>query len=299
MNLDIRLSLEFFDHPKIKKLKKRLGLEGVFALLKLWAWTAANRPNGTLSGLDEEAVELAADWDGDEGRLVSTLCDLRLLDELDGVFAVHDWADHQAYASKAEERSSKARKAAEARWGKAKNDDENRESNAQNMPDYAASMHEHAFSNAPETRNQYINNTPIGVFVAATAATSDEAGQESSESPQTGRPAGPPPCPQKAIVDLYHEILPELPRMKVWTTTREKHLQARWRECWKRGCYSTQDDGLDYWRRFFVYVRTSSLLMGKRTYPDGRSWSATLEWLLNPGNFAKVVERKYEDREAA
>lgn len=119
MNIDIRLSLEFFDHPKSKKLKKRFGIEGVMALLKLWAWTAGNRPNGMLTGLDAEAVELAADWDGEEGAFVSTLLDLRLLDDDDGTFAIHDWEDHQAYASKSEERSRRGAAGAAGKWGQA------------------------------------------------------------------------------------------------------------------------------------------------------------------------------------
>lgn len=175
MNIDIRLSLEFFDHPKTKKLRKRLGIDGVLALLKLWAWTAGNRPNGVLTGLDVEAVELAADWGGEEGAFVPVLLELRLLDEVDGVFAVHDWEDHQAYASKSEERSSKARKAAEARWNRTTEQPANTERNAQSMLDDAASnaqhmlgdatsMLGHAVSNAPETRNQDPKakiNTPL------------------------------------------------------------------------------------------------------------------------------------------
>lgn len=120
MNIDIRLKLEFFDHPKTRKLRKRLGTEAVVCLIRLWMWTAGNRPGGRLTGLDAEAVELAAHWDGEDGALVAALCELRLLDERDGEFAVHDWETHQAYASKSEERSSKARRAAAARWGRSR-----------------------------------------------------------------------------------------------------------------------------------------------------------------------------------
>ena len=125
MNIDIRLSLEFFDHPKTKKLKKRLGLEGVMALIKLWAWTAGNRPGGVLTGLDAEAVELAADWDGEEGAFVATLLNLSLLDDSDGTFAIHDWEDHQAYASKSEERSRRGAAGAAGKW-KQDRDEQNR-----------------------------------------------------------------------------------------------------------------------------------------------------------------------------
>lgn len=190
MNIDIRLSLDFFDHPKSKKLKKRLGLEGVMALLKLWAWTAGNRPGGMLTGLDAEAVELAADWDGEDGTFVSTLLDLRLLDDADGTFAIHDWEDHQAYASKSEERSSKAKKAAEARWSKAKEDMGAWTSNAQPMLTDATNINEHAFSNAPETRNQEpVSNTPLtphGGDAFGDAGDSPLAGQ--TGSPDGGKP---------------------------------------------------------------------------------------------------------------
>ena len=154
MNIDIRLSLEFFDHPKIGKLEKRLGLEGVLCLLKLWAWAAKNRPSGKLEGLDIEDVEFVARWKGDEGEFVAALLAMRLLDEVSGGFAIHDWEDHQAYASKSDERSSKARKAAEARWSKARVAHRDGASNAHTMLADATSMQAHAVSNAPETRNQ-------------------------------------------------------------------------------------------------------------------------------------------------
>ena len=61
MNSDIRLSVGFFDHPKIIKLERQLGLEGVTALLRLWLWAAQNRPSGILSGMDGEDIESPPD----------------------------------------------------------------------------------------------------------------------------------------------------------------------------------------------------------------------------------------------
>ena len=134
MNTDIRLSTEFFRHPKTRKLKKRLGLDGVVALLQLWVWCAQNRPSGVMSGLDMEDVALAACWDGEDTEevFVQTLIDLRWLDVLDdGTFCLHNWEARQEYASKSEERREKARKAAVARWSK---------SDAQAMPEASADM---------------------------------------------------------------------------------------------------------------------------------------------------------------
>lgn len=311
MNIDIRLSLDFFDHPKSKKLKKRLGLEGVMALLKLWAWTAGNRPGGMLTGLDVEAVELAADWDGEDGTFVSTLLDLRLLDDADGTFAIHDWEDHQAYASKSEERSSKAKKAAEVRWSKAKEDMGAGTSNAQPMLTDATSINEHAFSNAPETRNQkpvFYNTTPDGVVVDADPGDDPDAPASEPEEknpridldrPDPHTRPGEIPCPHKRIIEVYEAILPELPRVRVWRAQQAADLRARWREKLREGKFSDEESGVDYFRRFFGYVRRSEFLMGRRSGRDGRTFRNCLAWMVKAKNFDGIVDGKYHDQEAA
>lgn len=135
MNTDIRLKLDIFEHPKVKKLSRRLGAEAVLSLLRLWLWAAANRPDGVLAAMDAEDVELAADWNGAEGALTAALTELRLLDvREEGVragaaptYVIHDWRAHQAWASAAEDRSKAARRAAQMRW--------NREEPAPAMPE--------------------------------------------------------------------------------------------------------------------------------------------------------------------
>jgi len=104
----------------------------------------------------------------------------------------------------------------------------------------------------------------------------------------TGLSAEPPSCPHEAIIALYHEVLPELDRVRVWHDRRRKSLQARWRE-------DTDRQDLGWWRDFFVYVRRCPFLMGDVPASDGRHpFSASLEWLLLPTNFAKVIEGRYE-----
>ena len=150
MNIDIRLSLGFLDHPKTKKLQKRLGEAAVLCLLRLWMWAAENRPTGKLTGMDSEDVELAAGWTGDDGVFFRALTDCRWMDVTDDGLMLHGWEEHQAYASKSEERSASAKKAAEARWAKR----EHMDSNADSCGTHAARIEAHAESNAPETRNQ-------------------------------------------------------------------------------------------------------------------------------------------------
>lgn len=97
MNTDIRLSTEFWDHPKTVKLERRLGLQGPKSLQILWSWAAKYHPDGRLEGEDIEAIEIAAKWPGDEGKFVETLLALRWLD-LDGeTYCLHDWREFNSH----------------------------------------------------------------------------------------------------------------------------------------------------------------------------------------------------------
>lgn len=108
MNADIRLSIGFWQHPKTRKTVKRLGLEGVRSLQILWLWAAQNRPDGNLSGMDWEDIELAADWSG-EDRAFFDFCLGVWLDEASDGYSLHDWQEHNAWAADADDRSDKAR----------------------------------------------------------------------------------------------------------------------------------------------------------------------------------------------
>ena len=90
------------------------------------------------------------------------------------------------------------------------------------------------------------------------------------------------------VVQLYHKILPDNPKVKKLTATRRRHIQARIRE---------DLPDLESWRTYFVIVSSSKFLTGKskpRTESGyDRPFSATLEWLSKPGNLAKVAEKMY------
>lgn len=95
--------------------------------------------------------------------------------------------------------------------------------------------------------------------------------------------------PYQAIVDLYHEILPELPAVRELTAKRKSQIGARWK--------SGQLPDVDTWRRYFEYVRKSNFLMGKTDPINGhKRFVANLEWLTNESNYAKVYEKKYHGK---
>lgn len=110
MTTDIRISVEFWDHPKTIKLQSRLGLEAVKNLQILWMWAAKNRPDGELSRMDNEDIEIAARWSGESGLFIQSLVDLNFLEVSErNTFTIHDWRCHNPWAAEAATRSDKAR----------------------------------------------------------------------------------------------------------------------------------------------------------------------------------------------
>lgn len=98
-------------------------------------------------------------------------------------------------------------------------------------------------------------------------------------------PKSVPDCPHEEIVNLYHKVLPELPKVKIWTDKRKGYLRSRWREDPKR-------QNLEWWKRYFNHVRKSSFLMGN----GDKHWTPGLEWLCKESNLINVIEGKYNDR---
>lgn len=95
-----------------------------------------------------------------------------------------------------------------------------------------------------------------------------------------------PNCPVQGIVELYHQLLPELPRIRKLTKGRADQIRARWRE---------DLTDLDDWRAYFSqHVKPSEFLTGRSPPTPGRKiFRADLAWLTKAENFAKVIEGKY------
>lgn len=118
----------------------------------------------------------------------------------------------------------------------------------------------------------------VGVVISAAA---------DSERPKPSAPAG--PCPHVEIIRLFGERLPmgRQVRPELWNGQRARMLQARWREDKKR-------QTIGWWADFFDYCAKSPFLSGKVSRPGRDPFQVSLDWLITPGNFAKVMEGAYE-----
>jgi hypothetical protein len=169
MGTDFRLQADFLNHHKVRRLRARLGPDGVLAWLGLIGYAAANKPDGRLTGLDGEDIALVAGWVG-EKDFTTTLVELRLLDHGKKTFSLHNWEKRQPWVMASEKRQQKARQAATARWGNRESPTAPRssgdaatdaQSNATSMPDGCS---EHAHSNAPTQPNLTIPNQKNGAL---------------------------------------------------------------------------------------------------------------------------------------
>ena len=115
MNTDIRISVDFFAHYKTMRVTRKLGGDGVVALIKLFCYAGKFRSGGILKGMGAEDIADAVGWRGEAEEFVGSLCDIGFLELCEeGIYSIHDWEEHNPWAAGAAERSEAASKAGKA-----------------------------------------------------------------------------------------------------------------------------------------------------------------------------------------
>ena len=149
------------------------------------------------------------------------------------------------------------------------------------------------------TNNQEpLTNNHIDVVNDTTCHMSEETSDDGlfgEEQVQKTGQTGAPNCPTKQIVDLYHQILPELPKVTLITTARQSSTRSRWRDLYGAKDFETLEQGLNVFREYFEIVKSRDFLMGRCKPSGGREvpFRADYDWLMKQANFLKVCEGKY------
>lgn len=127
----------------------------------------------------------------------------------------------------------------------------------------------------------------------------EEHEPEKQEEPEDST-AKRPSCPAKEIVELYHEILPEHPRVEILNETRRRSINARWSDIGTRLKEKGREDSrtarLAYMRQIFLKASQSDFLCGRTTCRDGKTYMVTFDKLMSPSGFIGVIEGKYDNR---
>lgn len=161
--------------------------------------------------------------------------------------------------------------------GQRKQPDEGQRNNVKNQADTHHQGHAHNLSQGHD-EGQYIRlGSDLIVSKKQKRSTQTEKARFASGSQSSPLPS----CPHKKIIQLYREILPDLPGVADWTPSRQRMLRDSWQ----------QFPDLDWWRGYFEAVSKNRYLMGKVN-----CFRASLAWLVNRDNIAEFRERKFDAR---
>lgn len=140
--------------------------------------------------------------------------------------------------------------------------------------------------------------------------------REPSQTPdsrlQTGIPEKPngfvaksdlPPCPAEQIVAVYHEVLPELPKVRLLTDKRRKAMRSLWRFVLTRPKSdgapraTNADEAITWVRAYFERARDNDFLMGRTPRVNGHAgWECDLDFLLSERGMKHVIEKTREQQ---
>lgn len=125
--------------------------------------------------------------------------------------------------------------------------------------------------------------------------------EQEKKKPSASSPAKLTTCPLDQIVAVYHEVLPELPKVRVMDKAREKAIRERW--AWVMSSTrpdgtrraETLEQGLTWFREYFGLTRENDFLMG-RTPRSGEhaNWRPDIEFLCKSQGLKHVLEKTPE-----
>lgn len=107
-----------------------------------------------------------------------------------------------------------------------------------------------------------------------------------------------PTCPTQAVIDLYHEVLPELPTVRLLNDQRRKAIANFWR--WvltsKRRDGTpraqTSDQALTWISGYFARAKQNDFLMGRIERNEMHAgWRCDLDFLLTEKGKKHVIEK--------
>lgn len=293
MNVDIRLSTDFPMHPKVIKLRRKLGAQGVFSLISLWCFAAKHKPSGVLDNMDEEEIAIAAIWPDDASTFVGTLVELRWLDvdtSHPKTYLLHNWIDHNGYAASAPDRSDKARfsrlaRAFPAIYARLKSEgieavtaEEYRKLTAptRTNEEQTVEQYEYESYNEPYNESSTERTSPLPLPIPSPNNKKDIV--------ETEKPASTAALDYGAISRLFGDKCPSLPKPQKMTDARKAAARKLWAQ--NRDKYPTPDL---FFSELFQKIEASEFLSGR----NGKWGGCCFDWALNPKNALKVLEGNY------
>lgn len=235
----LNIDLDFFDHPKTRRLVDRLGRGAEAMLVRMWCYTARYySETGRLTGLPGPEIEAVCRWEGEKGKAIAALVECGWLDKTpEGDYQVHDWQEHEGHIARYHER---AKAAAGGRWAAGKKR-RNATSNATSMQQ-ALLMHNKGAKQAPplplSPPDPLLSPTPqnSAVHIGGTSGQQAQPAEPASQAAELIRF----PLPGEGELPIMDTHLPdwqrafpgvdikhELAKMRAWLLANPKRRKTR------------------------------------------------------------------------
>ena len=262
------------DKPEILELASALGIPDpdtvTGKMIRVWAWFDSNSANGHAPSVTNVLLDRLTGVTGFTDALVT----VGWLDKTDDGFLIPNFDRHLG-------KNAKKRALDTERKRKSRN-------LSQECP--APNVTKKGLDKSRVDKSRVENKKQHKLNTCSTQDEQNPTNQEpitKNQEPRTNnktlssKPSA-STCPHLKIIELYHEILPELPRVipDMWKGARAKALAARWKE-------SDKHQRLEFWKWYFNLVRKSQWHLGV----NERGWQANLEWLVKQRNFVNMIEK--------
>lgn len=116
--------------------------------------------------------------------------------------------------------------------------------------------------------------------------------------PTASSPAKLPTCPTQAVIDLYHEVLPTLPKVRLINPTRTKAIASLWKfvlttntpEGLPRA--TSAAEALGWIRQYFERASANDFLMGRgQKSGEHAGWECDIDFLMSQKGMKHVIEK--------
>ena len=274
-------------HHKTLRLARELRCsrrEAIGVISDLWAWVLQTRPGGMLDGIADAELEAVLEWTGEDGQLVAALVAARWLDRCpDGSLEVHGWGERaKSYQKAVAERERRAA----AKEAKAASSEQAEATRAPRVlhraPRVPSSEHACATVDPPCPREERRGEEQSGEDQTPLPPTGVDTGTERAALVVVDAPS-PLARPDRlaAVVDAWNEAVAD----SGVRTLRAPSRQTEARDAKLRRALERWPDA-EAWR----WCARALSLSRHHCGVNDRGWRASLEWLLERGNGAKLEE---------
>ena len=147
----LNIDLDFFNHPKTKRLQSILGPGSEVYLIRLWAYVGKyHAANGALKNYTPGEIKTLVDFPGNAQAMLQAMLKVGFINKTKSGYQIQDWLEHEGHLITFQRR---AKFAAASRWAHRINKDTKREANASsNAISNALTLHSIAVHNIAEEK---------------------------------------------------------------------------------------------------------------------------------------------------